>query len=122
MPAKSKRASGSPDATADALREHAVAPHIADSVSSVWAQYTLRVQGSRRDAIADALKRHGVPTVIYYPKPLHLQEAYKRFPVAGNGLPTSEKLALEVLSLPMHPYLDERTQDYIIAKVIETLA
>lgn len=106
----------------DALREHAVAPHIADSVSSVWAQYTLRVQGSRRDAIADALKRHGVPTVIYYPKPLHLQEAYKRFPVAGNGLPTSEKLALEVLSLPMHPYLDERTQDYIIAKVIETLA
>jgi dTDP-4-amino-4,6-dideoxygalactose transaminase len=105
-----------------ALCKHAVVPQILGSVSSVWAQYTLRVPGPRRNAIADALKRHGVPTAIYYPKPLHLQEAYKRFPIAGNGLPTSEKLALEVLSLPMHPYLDERTQDYIITTVIEALA
>jgi dTDP-4-amino-4,6-dideoxygalactose transaminase len=105
-----------------ALRAHAITPQIPETLSSVWAQYTLRVPGARRDAIAKALKDEGVPTAIYYPKPLHLQDAYKHFPVAGNGLPTSERIASEVLSLPMHPYLDERTQDRIIACVIEAVA
>jgi dTDP-4-amino-4,6-dideoxygalactose transaminase len=63
-----------------------------------------------------------VPTTVYYPKPLHLQTAYRHFPVAGNGLPISERVAREVVSLPMHPYLDEETQDYIIAAVREALA
>ena len=61
----------------------------------------------RRDALASALKAQGIPTAIYYPKPVHVQEAYRRFPVAEGGLPVSERLAGEVLSLPMHPYLDE---------------
>ena len=49
--------------------------------------------------------------------PLHQQTAYKHFPVAGNGLPISERVAQEVVALPMHPYLDEATQDYIIKAV-----
>ncbi len=58
-----------------------------------------------------------MPTAIYYPKPLHRQTAYRDYPVAGNGLPVSERLAQEVLSLPMHPYLDAQTQ----GRIVETL-
>lgn len=84
---------------------------------STWAQYTIRVPAAQRDALGAALKSAGVPTAIYYPKPLHRQTAYKHFPVAGNGLPVSDALAAEVISLPMHPYLDEATQDRIIGAV-----
>ena len=64
----------------------------------------------------------GVPTAVYYPKPLNQQTAYARFPVAGNGLPVSERVAQQVVSLPMHPYLDAATQDVIIAAVHDSLA
>ena len=64
--------------------------------------------------LAAALKADGIPTAIYYPKPLHWQTAYRNFPVADGGLAVSERLAAEVISLPMHPYLDPATQDRII--------
>ncbi len=67
-----------------------------------------------RDAVAARLKTAGVPSAVYYARPLHRQTAYRAYPVAGNGLPVSERLAGEVLSLPMHPYLDERVQDRIV--------
>ena len=63
-----------------------------------------------------------VPTAIHYPKPLHRQEAYRHFPTAGNGLPVSELLAGEVISLPMHPYLEPPVQDRIVAAVRDSLA
>jgi dTDP-4-amino-4,6-dideoxygalactose transaminase len=73
-----------------------------------------------RDQLAAGLKKAGVATAIYYPVPLHRQTAYRDFPRANrNGLPQSEGLAKSVLSLPMHPYLDETTQDRVIAKVRE---
>jgi dTDP-4-amino-4,6-dideoxygalactose transaminase len=103
------------------LGAHAIVPQTPEGLSSVWAQYTLRAPAGRREAIAAALKLDGVPTAIYYPKPLHQQAAYQHFPIAGNGLPTCEKIALEVLSLPMHPYLDPRAQDRIIASVIAAI-
>jgi dTDP-4-amino-4,6-dideoxygalactose transaminase len=90
---------------------------VVDGAVSTWAQYTIRVPVAQRDALAVALKEAGVPTAIYYPKPLHRQTAYKHYPVAGNGLPVSDALAAEVISLPMHPYLDEATQDRIIDAV-----
>ena len=96
-------------------------PRVPDGLSSVWAQYTLRVAPERRNAIAATLKAQGIPTAIYYPKALHQQTAYKHYPVAGNGLPASERAALEVLSLPMHPYLDAATQNFVIERVIEAL-
>ncbi|MCO5090679.1 DegT/DnrJ/EryC1/StrS aminotransferase family protein [Bosea sp. (in: a-proteobacteria)] len=105
-----------------ALKDIAVTPHVMPDCVSTWAQYTIRVPAARRDAFQAALKEKGVPTTVYYPKPLHQQTAYRHFPVAGNGLPVSERVAQEVVSLPMHPYLDEETQGYIIAAVREALA
>jgi dTDP-4-amino-4,6-dideoxygalactose transaminase len=103
----------------EALKAHAITP---EALSSVWAQYTLRTPASRRGAIAARLRDIGIPTGIYYPKPLHLQAAYQHFPTAGNGLPVAEKLASEALSLPMHPYLDRQAQDRIIAGFIAAVA
>ena len=105
-----------------ALKDAVVTPHVTADCVSTWAQYTIRVAADRRDAFQAALKAKGVPTTVYYPKPLHQQTAYKHYPVAGNGLPISERVAQEVVALPMHPYLDEETQDYIIAQVLEALA
>ena len=84
--------------------------------TSVWAQYTVRFPNDReRDTAAAQLKQAGVPTAVYYTKGLHHQTAYRDYPVAGNGLPASDRLTGKVLSLPMHPYLDEGTQDHIAA-------
>ncbi|MBL8590350.1 MAG: DegT/DnrJ/EryC1/StrS aminotransferase family protein, partial [Methylobacteriaceae bacterium] len=98
----------------DGLRDVCIVPEVADDCVSVWAQYTIRVAAERRDAFMQAMKARGVPTNVYYPRPLHRQTAYARFPVAGNGLPVSERVAQEVVSLPMHPYLDEATQALVI--------
>ena len=93
-------------------------PRIASGCTSVWAQYTVRLpDGVDRDGFAAALKAQGVPTAIYYPKSMHQQTAYRHFPVAAGGLPVSEKLSKDVISLPMHAYLDEPTQDRIIQAV-----
>jgi dTDP-4-amino-4,6-dideoxygalactose transaminase len=102
------------------LKGVAGVPSIIDGGTSVWAQYTITVPN--RDAVAAKLKTAGVPTAIYYPKPLHQQTAYKHYPVAPDGLPGSDDLAGKVLSLPMHPYLDTATQDRIIAAVKAAVA
>jgi dTDP-4-amino-4,6-dideoxygalactose transaminase len=98
-----------------------VVPRVAKDQTSVWAQYTIRLPAGRRDALAAALKAQGIPTAIYYAKPLHRQAAYRGYPVADGGLPVSEKLADEVISLPMHAYLDAETQERIIAAVARAL-
>src|SRR5205814_8046781 len=100
-----------------ALADVAVVPRVTHGSTSVWAQYTIRLAPGRRDGLAAALKEQGIPTAIYYAKPIHVQDAYNRFPVADGGLPVSEQLANEVISLPMHAYLDEPVQDRIIAAV-----
>lgn len=102
-------------AYSEGLAGWAKVPRVSDGTTSVWAQYTVRIP--KRDAAAAQLKAAGVPTAIYYPKPLHQQTAYRKYPVAGNGLPVAERLAREVLSLPMHPYLDGPTQSRIIEAV-----
>ncbi len=99
------------------LRDVAVVPMVLEGCTSVWAQYTIRVNPDRRDAAAARLKDCGVPTAIYYPKPLHRQTAYREYPVAGGVLPICDKLASEVLSLPMHPYLEASTQAAVIDAV-----
>ena len=93
-------------------------PRLANGHTSVWAQYTIRLPaGTDRDAFAAALKEQGVPTAIYYPKSMHQQTAYKAYPVADGGLPVSERLSADVISLPMHAYLDEASQDRVIQAV-----
>jgi dTDP-4-amino-4,6-dideoxygalactose transaminase len=104
------------------LAEVASVPRIAQGSTSVWAQYTIRLAAGRRDGLAAALKAQGIPTAIYYPIPLHRQQPYRGFPVAEGGVPVSERLAEEVISLPMHAYLDEATQNRIIEAVRRALA
>lgn len=96
------------------LGDVATTPYVVPHCQSAWAQYTLKVDPEKRKNIMEELKKEGIPSVIYYPLPLHHQEAYKHYPCATLTLPVSEGLAHSVLSLPMHPYLDEETQDRII--------
>jgi len=93
-------------------------PHLASGCTSVWAQYTIRLpKGVDRDGFAAALKAQGIPTAIYYVKSMHQQTAYRDYPVADGGLPVSESLSSDVISLPMHAYIDEPTQERIIKAV-----
>jgi dTDP-4-amino-4,6-dideoxygalactose transaminase len=93
-------------------------PRLASGCTSVWAQYTIRLpEGVDRDDFAAKLKAQGIPTAIYYPKSMHQQTAYRDFPVAEGGLPVCESLSGDVISLPMHAYLDEPTQQRIISAV-----
>jgi dTDP-4-amino-4,6-dideoxygalactose transaminase len=105
----------------EALAEVAIVPRVPEGYTSVWAQYTIRLAPGRRDGLALALKAEGIPTAIYYAKPPHRHEAYRHCPVAEGGLPVSERLAQEVISLPMHAYLDEPTQDRIVEVVKRAL-
>ena len=103
---------------AQALGNVVAVPHVASDCTSVWAQYTIRLPaGADRDRFAATLKALGIPTAIYYPKSMHQQTAYRDFPVADGGLPVSERLSADVISLPMHAYLDEPTQQRIIDAV-----
>lgn len=104
----------------EALADVAAVPVLMAGATSAWAQYTILLE--HRDQVAARLKAQGIPTAVYYPIPLHRQTGYKHFPVAMEGLPVSESLAERVLSLPMHPYLDEATQDRIVTAVREALA
>jgi dTDP-4-amino-4,6-dideoxygalactose transaminase len=93
-------------------------PRLASGCTSIWAQYTIRLpEGCDRDGFAAALKAQGIPTAIYYVKSMHQQTAYRDFPVADGGLPASERLSDDVISLPMHAYLDEPTQERVIRAV-----
>ena len=91
-----------------------VAPLVTAGATSTWAQYTLQVE-NRAKFQAD-LKQAGVPTAVYYPIPLSRQKAYAHYPSAPT--PVSERLSGSVVSLPMHPYLDETTQDRVILAVL----
>ena len=90
-------------------------PAVIQGGTSVWAQYT--IEHEDRDALAAHLKTHGVPTAVYYPIPMHRQPAYAHHPVGPGGLPVTEEKAARVISLPMHAWLDEETQDRIVDAV-----
>jgi dTDP-4-amino-4,6-dideoxygalactose transaminase len=105
-----------------ALADVAIVPPAGNESTSVWAQYTIRLKAGKRDSLAAALKAQGIPTAIYYTKPLHRQPAYRHFPLAEGGVPVSDRLAEEVLSLPMHAYLEPPVQGRIIESVRRALA
>ncbi len=98
-----------------ALAECATVPLLQPNRTSVWAQYTIQID--QRDAVAEEMKADGVPTMVFYMRPMHTQGFYAKFPQQEGGLPVTERLARRVLCLPMHPYLDPATQDRIIASV-----
>jgi dTDP-4-amino-4,6-dideoxygalactose transaminase len=90
---------------------------VIDGATSTWAQYTLQVDDRAKFQVD--LKAAGVPTAVYYPIPLNRQKAYAHYPSAPT--PVSDSLSSKVVSLPMHPYLDEPTQDRIIAAVLASV-
>lgn len=79
--------------------------------TSVWAQYTIQLDG--RDRVAAALKERGVPSAVHYRTPLHLEPAYRELGRGPGSLPVAERLCGRVLSLPMHGYMDEATAERI---------
>ncbi len=108
---------------AAALADVAQVPTVAPDRVSTWAQYTLVLpKGSDRNALQAHLREAGIPTAVYYGKPLHQQTAYAHYPIAGNGCPTAEDLADRVLSLPMHAYLQEEDQARVVAALRGGLA
>ncbi len=91
---------------------------IAGGVSS-WAQYTIEVDN--RDGFLDAMRAQEIPVAAYYPRPVHLQSAYRDFPVSGNGLPVTEKVMHTVAALPIHAYLSHENQDMVIEAVAKSI-
>ncbi|MFN7401607.1 MAG: DegT/DnrJ/EryC1/StrS family aminotransferase, partial [Alphaproteobacteria bacterium] len=106
------------------LEDVITVPRVPENMISAWAQYTLLAASvDARSKIQATLKESGIPTMIYYPKPLHQQTAYRHFPTAtGGALTVSEDAAARVFSLPMHPYLDEATLAYIVAATRSAIA
>lgn len=104
------------------LKDVCEVPEVDPSCQSVWAQYTVKVDPHSREAIQAELKSKGIPTQVYYPLPLHQQQAYASYPVASSGLRASEGLSQSVLSLPMHPYLAEDLQEFISSSVHTAIA
>ena len=91
------------------------APKVIEGGVSVWAQYTIELDG--RDGLAAHLREQGIPSAVYYPVPIHRQGVYSAYPTAPGGLPVTEAKAGRVISLPMHAYLGADDQDQIIAAV-----
>jgi len=104
----------------EGLRGRVKTPIVKADRTSVWAQYSLLSE--RRYELMAQLKTKGVPTAIYYPTPLHLQSAFSLRGYKRGDFPISEQIADTILSLPMHPYLEQEEQDYIIATIIQLLA
>jgi UDP-2-acetamido-2-deoxy-ribo-hexuluronate aminotransferase len=94
-----------------ALQNFCTVPSVAPGNTHVYAQYTIRLPN--RDHVAERLKKQGIPTAVYYPKCLHEQPVFSKLGYSLGDFPESEKASREVLSLPMHPFLDSDQQDKI---------
>ena len=92
-------------------------PRVRQGATSAWAQYT--IISEKRDAIVRACREAGIHTAIHYAAPLHVQGAYRNYPISPTGLRQCEWLSDRVVSLPMHPYLSEETIDFIVRTVVE---
>ncbi|PMD15485.1 hypothetical protein NA56DRAFT_693339 [Hyaloscypha hepaticicola] len=88
-------------------------PVLRRGVVSAWASYTIRT--TERACLEARLKAQGITSVIYYPRPVHKQPAYQTYPVANRSCAVAERACSEVLSIPMHPYLEESIQKHILA-------
>jgi dTDP-4-amino-4,6-dideoxygalactose transaminase len=102
------------------LDARVTAQTIQSGSQSAWALFTVKLND--RDVVARRLKEKGVPSGVYYPRPLHIQEPYRGYPIAPGGLPVTDQLKDIVLSLPMHPYLTEQQTNHVTTSVREALS
>lgn len=93
------------------LKDSVKTPEILPDNTSVWAQYSVRVQN--RDEVQRLLSEKGIPTAVHYPKPLHLQECFEYLNYSEGDFPVAEKVSKEIMSLPMNPFLTEEEIIYI---------
>ncbi|HRR93229.1 MAG TPA: DegT/DnrJ/EryC1/StrS family aminotransferase [Bacteroidales bacterium] len=96
-----------------------ILPSRADYSTHIFHQYTIRVPAGRRDRLRDFLRENHIPTMVYYPLPIHHQKAYASHPFSKVSLPVTEKLCSEVLSLPVCPETDDEQIEYITGKVLD---
>lgn len=101
------------------LQGHVNTPYLEPHNTSVYAQYTVRVQ--RRNEVQEKLKQEGIPTAVHYPIPLNLQPTFGYLNLPAGSFPFAEEISREVMSLPMHPYLGADQQDRIAARLIAVL-
>ena len=94
-------------------------PERAKYSSHIFHQYTIKVGEGKRDDLKQYLESNNVPSMVYYPGPLHLQEAYRYLGYKETDFPVTHSLCKDVLSLPMHPDMEQEQVDYIIQKVLE---
>ena len=92
-------------------------PYVPEYILSAWAQYCILVE--KREELIKYLMDSGIPTNIYYKLPLHLQDAFKHLGYQRGDMKVSEEVSKKILALPMHPYLKEEVQDYILIKIFE---
>lgn len=99
-----------------------VVPRVEEKYYSSWAQYTIQIPGNNsRSSIQNKLKAEGIPTNIYYIKPMHKQGAFSGTVSAQADCPNTEKLCESVLCLPIHPYLEEKEVIFIVEKLKEAV-
>jgi len=102
------------------LKDHVATPQLAEGEDRfAWAQYTVKVDD--RDGVQARLKAAGVPSNVYYPRPMHMQSAYLEYGAGEGSLPVAEQLSRVVLSLPMHPYLSDEEVDQVSAALISAI-
>jgi len=101
--------------------EGIVMPFSSQESTHVFHQYTLKIKEVSRDRLKEKLWEKGVPSMVYYPLPLHFQKAYKSGYLNKGGLRISERLSYEVLSIPIHTEMNDQEQDFIIEKLIESI-
>ncbi len=101
---------------ARALKSTVLAPQVKAGRTSVWAQYTIRVQN--RDVVQAKLKKQGAPTAVHYPMPLHQQECFQYLEYEKGDFPVAELLAQEVMSLPMNPFVTEEEVELVAQQLI----
>jgi len=99
------------------LRDYVKVPSVVNANTSAWALYTITTP--HRVQLKAELAAAGIPTRVYYPMPLHQQKAYREHPKSPGGLATTERLAEQVLSLPMHPHLNADEQDRVVRAIRE---
>lgn len=108
------------DRYTEKLKDKVKCPIIKDGYYSSWAQYTILLKDkTQRDEVQSKLKEKGIPSMIYYPRGLHEQKAYSFMILSDELYPNTIEATNRCLSLPIHPYLDEETQDFIINTLLE---
>jgi len=98
--------------------EGLIIPVRASYSTHVFNQYTCKVKDGRRDDLKKYLQEKGIPTMVYYPIPVHLQEAYAKYGYKAGDFPISEQLSKDVISLPIHTEMEDDIQQYIIDSIL----